>query len=167
MYKVCCNTSLMRGGVRACREKRLRDGGWFGAFGFGRVHSSGRLPPALKAAALASCGCRFVRWHASRRDGCKWGGSSAPNLSLAAGARPQLLPAVRLQGRLRWRPEHGLWHDLRQSGGRQEVRAQVPPDAGAFSRCHSRRRKHLAQDGTDAAGRRASDWLHAGLDMRC
>merc|ERR1712146_303781 len=45
------------------------------------------------------------------------------------GPGPQLLPALRLQGRLRWRPQLGLWHDLRQPRGGQEVRAEVPADA--------------------------------------
>merc|ERR1712166_1620887 len=43
------------------------------------------------------------------------------------GAGHQLLLAVRLQGCLRWRPEHRGRYDLRQPCGCQEVRAQVPP----------------------------------------
>ena len=46
-----------------------------------------------------------------------------------SGVRPQLHPAVRLQGGVRWRAEHGLWHDLRQPGSGEEVRAQVPTHA--------------------------------------
>merc|ERR1712166_1658574 len=45
------------------------------------------------------------------------------------GAGHQLLLAVRLQGCLRWRPEHRVRYDLRQPRGCQEVRAQVPPHA--------------------------------------
>ena len=55
----------------------------------------------------------------------------------SAGAGHQLLLAVRLQGCLRWRPEHRVRYDLRQPRGCQEVRAQVPPHAGAPRRHHS------------------------------
>ena len=55
--------------------------------------------------------------------------SAAP--TRPAGAGQQLLLAVRLQGCLRWRPEHRVRYDLRQPRGCQEVRAQVPPHTGA------------------------------------
>ena len=63
--------------------------------------------------------------------------SAAP--TRPAGAGQQLLLAVRLQGCLRWRPEHRVRYDLRQPRGCQEVRAQVPPDAGAPRRHRSYR----------------------------
>ena len=111
----------------------------------------------------------FARWHALRCDGCLWSFASASTALFAStGAGPQLLPAVRLQGRLRWRPEHWLWHDLRQSGGRQEVRAQVPPDAGARRRHACSPHGQLPATGRDGCYRpRASGWLHAGLQMWC
>lgn len=63
--------------------------------------------------------------------------SAAP--TRPAGAGQQLLLAVRLQGCLRWRPEHRVRYDLRQPRGCQEVRAQVPPHTGAPRRHRSYR----------------------------
>ena len=127
MYKVCATPLSCI--AAADTETRVRGGGWLARLVSGRrIHLSGWWRHPGRSARRAG---RSFAWRArvAPRWMHMWSAASASPASLAAGARPQLLPAVRLQGRLRWRPELGLWHDLRQSGGRQEVRAQVPPDA--------------------------------------